>query len=233
MKSFLLAAGRGTRLKPLTDSVPKCLVLINGKPLIHYWLELCERHGITEVLINLHHLPEKVIQFIESSSYRVKIHTIFEEKLLGTAGTVFSHRDFVRDEERFFIFYADNLTNADVAAMRNFHERKGSLFTMGLFRADEPQSCGIATLNEDDRVIEFVEKPSSPRGNLANAGIYLAEKEIFQYFPRKEFMDFGFDILPQLIGKMHGYEIKEYLLDIGTYENYQRAQREWRILNSP
>ncbi len=227
MKAFLLAAGRGTRLRPFTDAVPKCLVPIKGVPMLGIWLDLCRNYGITDVLVNLHHLPDMVEDYIEGNSSGLNITIFHEEKLLGNAGTVSANRGFVRGERSFFILYADNLTNINLGKMMEFHLRHEGIFTMGLFETQWPEACGIAGINGDNVVTSFVEKPVAPVSNLANAGIYVANEELFDYIPQKESIDFGFDVLPGLVGKMHGYVIKEYLLDIGKPEDYKRANEEW------
>jgi mannose-1-phosphate guanylyltransferase len=228
MKAFLLAAGMGTRLSPITDHRPKCLIPIKGKPILQIWLELCARYEIEEVLINLYHFPDLVRNFIHSSTWNLKINLFHEEKLLGSGGTVLANKEFVKNEERFFIFYADNLTNVNLMQMVNFDDAHRGPLTMGLFRTDSPETCGIAEVNENSLIIGFEEKPKKPKSNLANAGIYLAKNEIWDYFPHQEFIDFGFDILPRLVGKMYGYEIRDYLMDIGTIENYNKAQETWK-----
>jgi mannose-1-phosphate guanylyltransferase len=227
MKAFLLAAGEGRRLRPLTATIPKCLVPINGIPLLAFWLQLCHKHGILDVLINLHHLPQQVEAFLSSDDSGVNVVTTYEKYLLGSAGTVASNRHFVMGERDFFILYADNLTNVDLEKMLRFHQRRHSLFTMGLFRTSTPEEKGVVTLNEEHVIIDFVEKPLQPRSNLVNAGIYIASQELYHYLPGGNFLDFGFDVFPKLLGKMYGYLIQEYLLDIGTPETYQQAQQEW------
>lgn len=228
MKAFLLAAGKGSRLWPITEHIPKCLVPINGKPILQIWLELCARYEIEEVLINLHHFPDLVRNFIHSSTWNLKINLFHEEKLLGSGGTVLANKEFFKNEERFFIFYADNLTNVNLTQMTNFDNAHRGPLTMGLFRTDSPEKCGIAEIGQDALIIGFEEKPKLPKSNLANGGIYLAKKEIWDYIPSQEFLDFGFDILPRLVGKMYGYEIQEFLMDIGTIESYNKAQELWR-----
>src|SRR5438552_6352658 len=121
MKAVLLAAGRGTRLKPLTDSVPKCLLPIAGRPLLEYWLLLLARHGVTEVLINLHHLPDAVRRFLARSPHGPPVRTVHEPVLLGSAGTLWANRDWVSGEEEFLIACADNLTNADLGSLMRAH----------------------------------------------------------------------------------------------------------------
>lgn len=224
MKAFLLAAGKGTRLRPLTDCVPKCLVRIAGRPLLGHWFALCERYGIDEVLVNLHHLPEQVKSYIQMRNFQGRVHLYYEPELLGSAGTLKANRGFVKGEASFFIAYADNLTDVNLEKMLQFHRTHSGVLTMGLFHAPQPQQCGIAQVDDKERIVAFVEKPKHPQSDLANAGIYVARPEFFSYIPDKIPADIGHDVLPQLVGNMYGYVIEEYLLDIGTWENYHKAQ---------
>jgi len=232
MKAFLLAAGVGSRLRPITDKIPKCLVPINGHPLLYYWLKLFEQHGVDEVLINLHHLPDLVFQFLEENEFDLIVHTVFEQELLGSAGTIRNNFDFVCKEQDFLICYADNLTNINLTKMKDFHESTQPILTLGLFYTNNPTKCGIAEIAEDQTIIGFVEKPAQPKSNLAGAGIYIANHEIWHYLPDRQPADFGYDVLPQLVGRMKGYFIKEYFIDIGTIENYEKACRAFpKIFN--
>lgn len=231
MKAFLLAAGLGTRLRPLTYTIPKCLVPIQGRPLLAWWMDLFEKYHVSEVLINTNYLPDPVREFINDynrAQKNVKLVESYEKELLGSGGTVLDNRSFVENEEEFFICYADNLTNVDLASMMSFHKKNKALLTMGLFHTNNPKACGIAECDTEGKIQEFVEKPEQPKGNLANAGIYIANKKIYDYIPHRSFVDFGKDVLPELVGKMYGYPIKEYLLDVGTWPNYEKAQKEWR-----
>lgn len=238
MKAFLLAAGRGTRLRPYTDTLPKCLIPIAGQPLLAIWLNLLEWAGIHQVLINLHHHASQVRAFLDTYHSRtgMTVIPVFEPQLLGSAGTLLKNREFVAEESDFWIIYADNLTNLRLSAMWQAHQgyrKMGSLLTMGLFRAPQPQACGIAELDERRCIMRFTEKPSHPVSNLANAGIFVANQDIFCYFPKLKnasgstVLDVGYDLLPQLVGRMFGYPIDAYLRDIGTVEAYQAALREW------
>lgn len=230
MKAFLLAAGLGTRLRPITYTVPKCLVPIKGRPLLAWWMDLFEEHHVTEVLINTNYLPEPVRDFIHAyndAHQGVKLIEYYEKELLGSGGTVLANQAFVENEEDFFICYADNLTNANLSAMIKFHKEHHALLTMGLFHTNNPKGCGIAAKDDHGLIKEFVEKPEHPKSDLANAGIYVASQRIFDYIPHKTFVDFGKDVLPLLVGKMYGYPIKDYILDIGTMPNYEKAQKEW------
>lgn len=237
MKAFLLAAGKGTRLRPYTDSIPKCLIPIHGKPLLEIWLDHLRRHHVREVLINTHHHDGQVNAFVSAYVHRHSIDIILshEPRLLGSAGTLQRRRDFVDNEADFMIIYADNLTDIDLSRLSIFHQdcrNKGGVLTMGLFHAPNPAACGIAELDTEQRITAFTEKPESPRSDLANAGIYVASQEIFEYFPEQpseseSVLDIGHHILPRLVGSMYGYPVAEYLRDIGTIESYRQALMEW------
>lgn len=234
MKAFLLAAGLGTRLKPLTNTTPKCLLPVGGKSLLYWWFQLFESHGITEVLINTHYLFKQVREFLNHHRRTGKliIFEYYEPILLGSGGTVRANRAFVENEEDFLICYADVLTNVNLSAMNRFHNTHEGVLTMALFHAANPQQYGIAETDENGRIVEFIEKPANPKSNLANAGIYIARKSIFDFFPQREAFDFGNDVLPGLIGQMYGWKTQGYLIDIGTIKAYQKAKLDWLSINS-
>jgi mannose-1-phosphate guanylyltransferase len=227
MKAFLLAAGNGTRLRPLTDSVPKCLLPICGVPLLEIWLNNCKAAGITDVLVNTHAQAEAIRRFAAEQQSGVNVRIAEEPELLGSAGTLAENRDFVAGEKAFFIFYADVLTNIDLRRMLAFHQQKRFPATLGTYQVPDPCRCGIVTMNEDSVIQEFAEKPSQPMSNWAFAGVMVAGPELFDFLPAQRPADLGFDVLPRMIGKMAAYRISEYLLDIGTLSNYQHAQQSW------
>jgi mannose-1-phosphate guanylyltransferase len=229
MKAFLLAAGFGTRLKPLTDMMPKCMVPLGGYPLLYWWFKLFERHGVTEVLINTHYLFQHVRKYINhyNKESKLLVHEFYEPVLLGSGGTLAANKDFVINEESFLICYADNLTDVNLSAMIEFHNSHKGILTLALFRANNLRQCGIAQVDKNGKILEFVEKPQNPKSDLANAGIYVTQKEIFDYFPTNMFVDFGNDVLPHLVGQMYGWEIEDYHIDIGTPENYRQAKLDW------
>ena len=231
MKAFLLAAGYGTRLRPLTNTVPKCMVPIQGRPLLEWWFELLRSHGVSEVLVNTHYLPEPVREYLQHwnrENRGLTAHEFYEPSLLGSGGTIRANRSFVAGEESFLICYTDNLTDADLSAFQRFHLGHDGVLSMALFHTNLPQQCGIAALDREGRVVEFQEKPAHPKSNLANAGMYIARQELFRLLPEKPELDFGKDVLPQLVGRMYGWQTQGYLIDIGTKENFERANREWR-----
>ena len=155
MKAFLLAAGLGTRLRPLTLRTPKCLLPVNGKPLLSYWFDLFTQYSITDVLINTHYLPEKVNQYFKNNSFTQNIKISYESVLLGSAGTVLNNKDFIRGENEFFICYADNLTNANLFKMLEFHRLKNPVLTCALFEPPNLSSCGVVTLAKDGLITDF------------------------------------------------------------------------------
>ena len=228
-KAFLLAAGLGTRLGPLTDRIPKCLVPIQGTPLLSIWLSTCGQLGIKDVLINTHRFAQEVRNWAQQQKSTVRIHLFHEENLLGSAGTIAANRDFIGGDDDFFIFYADNLVCANLEALKSFHMRHTGVLTIALFHGAKPENCGIVSLDESGRITGFEEKPSHPKSDLANAGIYLARSGLFELLPHRPIMDFGKDVIPGLAGQACGCLLDGYILDIGTPENYQRALVEWPL----
>jgi len=232
VNAYLLAAGLGTRLRPHTHHTPKCLIDIHGTPLLGWWLKLLELHGVKHVLINTHHLADKVEAYLNTvrPQTSLEIITIYEPVLLGSAGTLLTNRSFISPSEDFFIAYADILTVANLTKMKNAHQKfkeKGALLTMGLFHTPHPSSCGIVTLDNSQRITAFTEKPKNPASNLANAGIYIANSAIFEHLPptlpSEKVLDIGFDLLPFLVNQMYGFHIEEYLKDIGHLDAYIEA----------
>lgn len=228
MKAFLLAAGVGSRLRPLTDVVPKCMLPIDGRPLIEIWLDALGRAGVDEVMVNLHHLPRAVTSYLEQRVEPPTVFTVFEPVLLGSAGTLRANRDWIRQEEAFLVCYADNLTDFDLRLLVDAHLGSGDIATWALFRSDEPWRCGIAELDEHRKVISFVEKPAEPTTNLANAGLYVFHPGVIDLIRGPLPRDIGYDLLPHLVGRSRGVTVEGYFRDIGTPDSYRMAQLEWR-----
>lgn len=229
MTAFLLAAGLGTRLRPLTESVPKCLVPVAGRPLLAWWLDLLERHGVKRVIVNLHHLPVQVLEFVREYRGPLQIMTTLEPELLGSAGTLWANRGAVRNDEQFLILYADNLTDVDLSALVRFNAEHPAPLTVGLFRSTNPSACGIATLDDGGTIVGFVEKPEKPPSDLASAGLFVARPELFDFFEPDSVRpyDFGGQVMPRLVGRMNGALVEGYLRDVGTLENLALAEEEW------
>lgn len=227
MKAFLLAGGLGTRLRPLTDTSPKCLLPIRGTPLLQLWFALCRTYGIAELLINLHSHGGVVRKFIEENNGGLRVALFEEPELRGSAGTILANRQWVRNEQVFWIFYADVLTTTNLATMLDFHRSRGQLATIGVYQVPDPSRCGIVQLDESGVVCDFVEKPKTPVGNLAFSGLMVSTPALLDYIPNKIPADLGFHVLPNLVGKMAAYTINDYLIDVGTLETYKTAQATW------
>jgi mannose-1-phosphate guanylyltransferase len=227
MKAFLLAAGNGTRLRPLTDTIPKCLLPIRQVPLLQIWLQNCERAGIDEVVLNAHAHVEKVREFVRGQKSKVKVHLVEEPVLLGSAGTLAECSRFVRDEEVFLILYADVLTTVALADFVAFHRAKGKLASIGIHRVPDPSRCGVVGLDSSGIVTSFAEKPEFPESNLVFSGIMAANHDVIALLPSNRPADIGGHLLPQLTGKTAAFEISDYLVDVGTLESYTAAQTSW------
>jgi mannose-1-phosphate guanylyltransferase len=229
MKAFLLAAGHGTRLRPLTDTIPKCLVPIRGVPLLQIWMDLCKRHQIDQILINVHAHSDVICSFLREHCDGDLEVTVSEEKiLLGSAGTLLANRDWLGSDPFFWVFYADVLTTANLSSLQSILERNTThLASLGVYEVPDPRRCGIVTMDKEGIVREFVEKPENPPGRLAFSGLMIARRQVLDLIPDEGLADIGFHVLPKLIGRMSGVLIADYLLDIGTMENYQLAQETW------
>jgi mannose-1-phosphate guanylyltransferase len=228
MRALLLAAGLGTRLRPLTNTTPKCLVPIKGQPLLGIWLDRLSAAGIGPFLINTHYLADQVEAFVQSSSYRDQIHLVDESVLLGTAGTLIANLDYFQNEDG-LVIHADNYCLADMMAFQAAHANRPSncLMTMMTFRTTDPSACGIVELDANGVVIAFHEKVESPPGNLANGAIYILSTELLIKI-RKDHSsasDFSIDILGKFLGRIYSHEVSEIFVDIGTVENYSKINK--------
>lgn len=150
MKAFLLAAGEGTRLRPITNSIPKCLAPIRGRPVLDIWLEHCANSGIDEVLVNLHAHAQAVRSFVQGRNYGTRIQISHEPALLGSAGTLFANRQWVDSEAYFWVFYADVLTNLNLSAMLDHHVNHDLAATLGVYEVDNPARCGIMQVDRGE-----------------------------------------------------------------------------------
>lgn len=227
MKAFLLAAGVGSRLRPLTDQKPKCLLPIGGTTLLDMWLDAFHRAGVSEVLVNTHHLANLVERHLDARRGPPTVSLAHEPELLGSAGTLVANRHWVEGEPFFLACNADNLTDFDLVTLIDAHLGGGAVATMTLFRASDPGACGIVQLDRAGRVIEFVEKPAFPKGDLANAGMYAFSPAVIDQCPQGMPRDIGYDILPHLVGKAHSVIVDDFFLDIGTIDAYRMAQKDW------
>ena len=227
VKAFLLAAGHGTRLRPLTDQTPKCLVPIRGVPLLLIWLEICRQQGVDEVLVNPHAQAQRVRDFLAATHVDIRVRLFEEPTLLGSAGTLRANRNWVESEPSFWVFYADILTTANLTRMADFHQQHQGVATLGVCQVPDPTRSGIVVVNEVGVIRQFIEKPENPPGNLAFGGILLARPELLESIPEKVPADLSREVLPLLVNRMSAFPITDYHLDIGTLESYRAAQTAW------
>lgn len=238
MRALLLAAGLGTRLQPLTDHIPKCLIQIDNKPLLEYWITMLVRGGVYPLLVNLHYHADKVANFIDHSPYRKFITPVYEEKLLGTGGTLLKNRIFFNHEptQPLMLVHADNLSLFDVQAFVNSHLSRptGCEITMMTFKTPTPQSCGIIETDHKGCVQAFYEKVANPPGDRANGAVYIIEPSLFTYLEgmKKEFIDFSTEVIPHFIGRINTFHNDIYHRDIGTIESYEAACREYPAIRN-
>jgi mannose-1-phosphate guanylyltransferase len=240
VKAFLLAAGVGSRLRPITDLTPKCMLDIDGKPLLDIWFDSFGKAGVDEVLVNLHHLPDVVRDHLAARTGSPTVRAVHEPELLGSAGTLLANRQWVAGEEFFLACNADNLTDFDLRTLIDAHAANGGIATLTLFHSPNPSSGGVVELDGAGRVAGFTEKPSHPVSDLTNAGIYAFRPDVLDEIdavsnrpgptaaappPR----DIGYDLLPRLVGRARAVLIDGYFRDIGTPDAYRLARQEWPV----
>ena len=235
MKALILYAGLGTRLRPITENIPKPLVLVGNKPLLQYHLDQLKSFDIHDILINSSYLADQIKDFIniyQQHNITSKINLTFEHELLGSAGTLKANWDFFKEEDDFLIIYGDNLTNINYKQFIERHRSKSNLCTIACYQEPEIESKGMVVFDAEDRIQRFVEKPKTDQvvSHYANAGIYVCNKNIIKYLNQfdKIPLDFGYDIFPKIlidqVDILGVYLMKEVLLDVGNLKNYQLAQ---------
>lgn len=229
IKALLLAAGFGTRLKPLTDIWPKCLMPIRKRPLLEYWLGVLQSSGVDDVLVNTHYLSKYVEEFLSQPHFSRWVKSAYEVNLLGTAGTIRNNIDFFKDSTMLLV-HADNWTCCNFSNFLHYHHSKrpeGTVITMMTFTCPNPSECGVVELNDNDIVIGFHEKVNNPPGELANAAVYLIEPEVINWIvSNPKVTDFSTEVLPQFIGKIATWKNENIHRDIGTVKMLREAQTD-------
>jgi mannose-1-phosphate guanylyltransferase len=212
---MVLAAGLGTRLRPLTYEITKPMVPVLDRPVMEHILDLLKRHGFDEVIANLHYFPDSIKQYFgDRITYRV------EEELLGTAGGVRACRDFFGGEP-FLVISGDALTDIDLGALAARHASAGGIATLAVKKVPDTREYGVVLHDRDGRITGFQEKPAPEEAlsDLGNCGIYVFSPEIFDYFPERPFADWAQDVFPALLENdvpFHIHEIDEYWNDVGS-----------------
>jgi NDP-sugar pyrophosphorylase family protein len=228
MKAVLLAAGKGDRLGEMTCVTPKVMIPIDGKPVIEWNIGLCKQHGITDLFINLHYLPKIIKDHLGNGDrFGVAINYANESKLLGTGGGVKQFSNSLEGAP-FFVIYADNWSDYDLRAIHKHHQETKAEMTIALFHLEEVHLSGVAVLDQEDRILKFVEKPKTvpPPSHWVNAGIYLIEPHLLSRIPEGT-CDFGREVIPRWIQDgvhVAGIKMKEKVIPIDTPDLLKKAK---------
>ncbi|MDR2617085.1 MAG: NDP-sugar synthase [Endomicrobium sp.] len=226
MKAFVLAAGIGTRLKPLTTDLPKPMVPILDKPVLYYTFSNLLKYGFDNACINVHYRSEIVTNYFKNNELGINLKFSHEQKLLGTAGAIKKNESFFDDT--FVVMSGDGLTDINLEKALEFHKKKKSIATIVLKKINLRFEYGIAITDKTGQIKSFVEKPlwGDVFNDEVNTGIYIFEPKIFDFIPTDEFFDFGKGLFPLLMHKkekIYGYLMDEYWTDIGNIFEYKKG----------
>ena len=227
MKAMILAAGMGTRLRPMTDERPKCLMPLAGRPLLEWTLRWLKEHGVTECVINLHHLPERVKEFVgDGSQFEIEVHYSLEPVLLGTAGAVKKVQRFFN--EPFYMIYGDNFSQWNVGELRNVFQDRHPLGVMAVHWREDVTQSGMIEMEADGLIRKMIEKPGKDdiTSHYVNAGFFFLDPEIFQFIPPDQYCDFSFDVFPRALRAgqiLYAVKMDETIIGIDTLEAYESA----------
>jgi mannose-1-phosphate guanylyltransferase len=219
---MVLAAGLGTRLRPLTHEIPKPMVPVLDRPVVAHIVDLLDRHGIDRVVANLHYFPDTIRDYFgDRLEYRI------EPELLGTAGGVRNCADFF-GSEAFLVISGDALTDLDIPALAERHRDSGGIATLTVKRVSDTSEYGVVLHDAAGRVTGFQEKPHPDEAlsDLGNCGIYVFSPEIFDYFPAEDPVDWAADVFPALLANdvpFHIHEIDEYWNDVGSLDELRQG----------
>lgn len=227
-RAILLAAGEGRRLRPLTGVLAKCLVPVQGRPLLGIWLDRLASAGIVQVLVNTCHLAEQVERYLDAGRWRCTVRVVREAALRGTGGSLIDFLPFWR-EEGVVLVHADNLSDVDVGRFVDDHRRHAaSPLTLMTYDTTVPRECGIVEQDADGRVTGFHEKVADPPGRRASAALFAIDAALARELPAaQEAIDFSRDLLPRWIGRMHAWHHAGFHRDVGSAERYLSAQWEF------
>jgi len=235
-KAMILAAGKGTRLRPLTNRMPKAMVPVDGRPLLEYTIELLREHGVREIAVNLHAHADAITEhFGDGSRFGVSLTYSFEPQLLGTAGAVKNLEEFFKDGP-FYVVYGDVLTRLDLRSLLEHHRACGAMATIALHQPADLTRCGVAQQDENGWITSFIEKPGngSKADAWANAGIYMVEPALLQGMRTETPQDFGRDVFPELAGNgggLAGFRSHAVFWDVGSAERLRLAE-DWLCMEA-
>jgi len=230
MTGVILAGGFGTRLRPLTINIPKPMVPIANKPILHHIIKLLKKNGIKDLIIILYHQPELIKDYFkDGEKFGVNIKYIISDEDLGTCGATALAKEYLKDD--FLVISGDILTDFNLSEIINFHLKKKSIATITLTRVSNPLQYGIVITTEDGKIVRFLEKPSWGEvfSDTINTGIYILNPKIFDFVPEKKEFDFSKNLFPLLLKKelpIFGYISSGYWKDIGNVKEYKIAHED-------
>lgn len=232
MKAVILVGGEGTRLRPLTYSVPKPLMPLVNRPFLDHVLNLLREHGITEVVLAVSYRSESFEQAYGSGEHLgVHLTYVREEVAMGTGGAIKNVQSYLTPGETFLVFNGDILTDLDLTAMLRYHRETGSICTISLTPVQDPSQYGVVDMDQSGRILRFTEKPprEEATSDWINAGTYILEPEILGYIPARQHYMVEHGLFPTLLAEgkpLYGYRSKAYWLDIGTPAKYLQANAD-------
>lgn len=238
MKAIILAGGKGTRLKPLTNTIPKPMVRIHGKPILEHIINHFKTYDINTFIVSLCYLPQIITEYFgDGSKFGVQIHYTLEKQSfpLGTAGAVRPAKDFIHD--RFIVTYGDILRTLNIRHMIEEHEKKQAFATLNVYKRYGPCPKSQILFSKSGKITKFIERPTVQMGRRdfvwSNGSFYIFEPEIFQFIPHNRPSDFGRDIIPDIISEkklLFVYPTDGYLIDIGNHRKLSEARGSTTIL---
>ena len=223
-KAVILVGGEGTRLRPLTNGIPKPMLPVLNHPFLEHTIYYLSKHGITEIVLALSYLPEVIKKhFGDGQRLGVQLHYVLEDSPLGTAGAVKNAEKYL--DSTFVVLNGDIFTGLDIAAMFDFHVKTKAKATIALTWVDNPCAFGVVETDSNHRIQRFVEKPLPDEANTnwINAGVYILEPEVLEQVPEKVHYMFERGLFPHLLElgeTMCGYQFRGQWLDMGTPEKY-------------
>ncbi len=229
MRAMIMAAGLGTRLLPLTELSPKPMVPILGVPILSHILNLLRRHRITDVVINVHHVPDAITAYFGAGEpWGMNITYSFEPELMGTAGGVKRNEEFLTRDGTFLIVSGDSLMDADLSALVAAHRACGHVATLALKEVPDPSQYGVVALDEEGCILSFQEKPAPGEeiSCLCNSGLYVLEPQVLERMPPGQFYDFGRQLWPEMLAdgvRLGSHTLKGYWNDVGDIDAYRQG----------
>lgn len=232
MKTFILSAGLGTRLRPITNKIPKVLVKIGNKPVLEHLILLCKKQGIKDIIINLHHFPEKIKKYFgHGQKLGVNIIYSYEPKIMGGAGALKKVEKYL--DKSFMVMNGDVITNLNLTRLINFHKKKAGICTFIVHKSDHPYDSDLVDVDDNWQVTKFIGKPKPDQKfkNLTKSGTHIFEPEVLKYIPKKKEYSLEGKLLPNLIKRglpVFAYYTEEYSHDMGTHERLARVRKDYQ-----